>query len=704
MVRRVGDFLKFIEGKEIEFEYSFEQGEQFKAIDKLSITIKKGEFICIIGHNGSGKSTLAKHFNALLTPTKNNIYINNIDSKNENKVWEIRKSVGMIFQNPDNQIVSTTVESDIAFGLENLGILREEMISRINNSLELVKMSEYKQSFPSNLSGGQKQKVAIAGILAMMPQCIVFDEATSMLDPISRDEVLNIMLKLNRDYKITIILITHHMEEVTMADRAIVMEKGKIVLEGEPKKIFSEYDKLKSLNLDLPQITKLSYILKSKGFNIKENCLNIEQFLQEMEKINFYKIANTNIYKTSKKGEKSQELNENIGLKNSKNSKNHINLENVNNLNGYETLDKFEKTTDFIKSYNKKDFKSQDTNNNSNLITNNKSSKKHETSKNLDFYEESYYNEKFLKAEKLLPIKTILENSKSKNNIQNSEEIINIKNLNYTYSKGSVFEKKALNDINISIKKAEILSIIGQTGSGKSTLIQHLNLLIQPKKNKIFFHGKDICSKDIMPKEIRQKIGIVFQYPETQIFEDTIFKDVSFAPKNMNLSEKEIYERVKDSLEFVGMDESFFNINPFSLSGGQKRLVAIAGILAMKPEVIVFDEPTAGLDPKTRELILNNIIKINKKTSSTVIIISHSMEDVCNFSDRVAIMHKGSLSICDTPKNIFNNIEKIAETSLKLPQVTELFFKMNKLNKNIPKNIINLSQAVEFFMKNLKNR
>lgn len=584
--------MAFIKTEDIEFEYSIQsqddQNYNIKALDNVNISIEKGEFVCIVGHNGSGKSTLAKHFNALLTPTKNTIWINGINSKDEDKVWNIRKSVGMVFQNPDNQIIATTVESDIAFGLENLGIPTDEIIIRVEKALDYFKMLEYKESLPSNLSGGQKQKIAIAGILAMQPECIVFDEATSMLDPLARDEVIKIMNNLNKQHNITIILITHHMEEVIFSDRVIVMEKGKVVLEDTPKNLFSQYEKLKSLNLDLPQITKLSYILNEQGYNIKNNCLDISEFLLQIEKIGF---------------------NENL-----------VNIEN-------------------------------------------------------NFQED-----------------------------KKQEEIIKINNLNYTYSKGTVFEKKALDNINLSIHKGEILGIIGHTGSGKSTLIQHLNLLIKPKANTIFFDGKDISSEQIKPKDLRQKVGLVFQYPENQIFEETIFKEVAFAPKNMNLSEDEIYTRVKNSLELVGMDESFFDKSPFNLSGGQKRRVAIASILSMQPEVIILDEPTAGLDPVTKNFILDNIKKINKNTNTTIILISHSMEDICNFSDRVAIMHKGVLQICEKPQNIFNNYQQIKNTGLKLPQVTELFFTLNKSFNNIPLNIINLEQATDFFIKNLKSR
>lgn len=232
----------------------------------VSLKIKKGEFVAVLGHNGSGKSTIAKHFNAILVPNEGKVYSNGIDTADETKIFDIRQHIGMVFQNPDNQIVATIVEEDVAFALENMGVPQQEMRERVDDALRSVKMYEYREHSPSQLSGGQKQRVAIAGIIAMCPDCIVMDEPTAMLDPVGRREVMKTIRRLNKEHKITIVLITHYMDEAALADRIIVMDGGKIVKEGVPKDVFSDVDKMKSLGLDVPQVTELMYLMKKDGF------------------------------------------------------------------------------------------------------------------------------------------------------------------------------------------------------------------------------------------------------------------------------------------------------------------------------------------------------------------------------------------------------------------------------------------------------
>ena len=251
-----------------------------KAVEDLNLEVSKGEFLVILGHNGSGKSTLAKLINGLILPTEGNVTVMGMNTKEEENIWKIREKAGMVFQNPDNQIVATIVEEDVAFGPENLGIPPEEIRRRVDESLEIVEMTEYKKHAPHLLSGGQKQRVAIAGILAMKPECIIFDEPTSMLDPTGRIEVMNTIKKLNKEENKTIILITHYMDEAVQADRVIVMEEGKIVMEGTPKEIFKQVEKVKSLGLDVPQVTELAFELRKEGIDLKDDILSIEELVE----------------------------------------------------------------------------------------------------------------------------------------------------------------------------------------------------------------------------------------------------------------------------------------------------------------------------------------------------------------------------------------------------------------------------------------
>ena len=270
-----------IEVKDISFEYITEESK-FKAIEDLSLNVAQGEFVAIIGHNGSGKSTLSKNLNAILTPTQGDIVINGLNTKEEEHLWDIRQSAGMVFQNPDNQIVATVVEEDVAFGPENLGIDPKEIRKRVEESLKSVGMYELKDRQPHLLSGGQKQRVAIAGIIAMKPKCIIFDEATAMLDPSGRKEVMSTIKRLNKEENISVIHITHFMEEAVDADRVIVMEKGKKILEGTPRQVFSKIDMLKNIGLDVPYMTELSKELNKEGLNIDSDILTVDEMVMKL--------------------------------------------------------------------------------------------------------------------------------------------------------------------------------------------------------------------------------------------------------------------------------------------------------------------------------------------------------------------------------------------------------------------------------------
>ena len=272
-----------IEIKDLIFEYkSMDEDSNVRAIDNVNLEIKKGEFVAILGHNGSGKSTLAKLINGLLRPKSGKVLVKDMDTGDEDKIWDIRETAGMVFQNPDNQIVATIVEEDIAFGPENLGVDPKEIRKRVDNALEIVEMSEYKMHGPHLLSGGQKQRIAIAGILAMEPDCIIFDEPTAMLDPTGREEVMKTIEKLNKEENKTIVLITHFMDEAVQADRVVVMEKGKIILDGTPREIFREVKKMKDIGLDVPQVTELVYELRKEGFEIREDVLSIDELVDAL--------------------------------------------------------------------------------------------------------------------------------------------------------------------------------------------------------------------------------------------------------------------------------------------------------------------------------------------------------------------------------------------------------------------------------------
>lgn len=583
--------MDFIRSKELKYEYvryddENDTKEVIEALKGVDITVKKGEFVSVLGHNGSGKSTFAKLVNGLNMLTGGTLYVKDLDASKDENIWDIRKSVGMVFQNPDNQIIATVVEEDVAFGPENIGMDPKDIVRNVDIALKAVSMEEFRKAAPAYLSGGQKQRVAIAGILAMKPECIILDEPTAMLDPLGRKEVMDTITRLNREEGITIVLITHYMEEAALSDRIIIINDGEIAGEGSPRDVFKNVEKMKGLHLDVPQITELSYLINKENKNFPGDLLTIDEFVKKAQEIGF-----------------------NEGFS-------------------------------YVKNENKE---------------------RPET-----------------------------------------EPILEVRNLTHIYGEETAFERVALKNVSLTINRGEFIGLIGHTGSGKSTLIQHLNALVKGNEGGVYFKGMDINADKSKLKEIRQKIGLVFQYPEHQIFESTIYDEVAFGPKNCGLEGEKLDKRIREALAFVGMGEEFYKKSPFDLSGGQKRRVAIASILAMKPEVLVLDEPMAGLDPYGRDEILGNIKKMHDELGITIILVSHSMEDIANIADRIIVMNKGSVAMFDTVDNVFARADELTDMGLNAPQMTLLFTRLRKLGLDVPANIYNVKEGAEIMISALR--
>lgn len=563
-------------GQNLTFEYApfSEKAEPARALRDICVEIEAGEFVAILGHNGSGKSTLARHLNALLMPTDGTLFVRGLDTRDPANTWNVRQSVGMVFQNPDNQIIATNVEEDVAFGPENLGVAPDEIRRRVDETLAAVKMTKYADFPPHNLSGGQKQRVAIAGVLAMQPACIVLDEPSAMLDPSGRREVMETITRLNRESGITIILITHFMEEAAHAKRVIVMDSGKIVLDDTPRKVFSCVEKMNNLGLGVPQVTELAFELKKRGIKIKTDVLTTDEFLEEGQKI----------FARQARGD------------------------NRGHVAG---------ATCSLEAGNR-----------------------------------------------VVP--------------EEGAPVLALRNLSHIYSPNSVFEKIALRDINLTINEGEIVAIIGHTGSGKSTLIQHFNALLRPTSGQVFIGGEELVSKSQI-KDVRRRVGLVFQYPEHQLFEADVYKDVAFGPTRMGLSEEEIAQNTTAALDAVGLGAEFYEKSPFELSGGEKRRAAIAGVLAMRPTVLILDEPAAGLDPRGRKEIFAQIKKMHEELGITIILVSHSMDDAAALANRVIVMNDGEIVADAPPAEVFTRGEYLKEIGLDAPQISRLFSRMNEV-------------------------
>ncbi|MBQ6212697.1 MAG: energy-coupling factor transporter ATPase [Ruminococcus sp.] len=275
-----------IEIEDLHFSYKGDsETPDVEVLKGIDLTIKKGEFVAVLGHNGSGKSTLAKHINAILLPTRGKVLVDGIDTADEDKLFQLRQKAGMVFQNPDNQIVSSIVEEDVAFALENLGVPYEEMRRRVDESLKAVNMYDYRLHSPSQLSGGQKQRIAIAGVIAMQPECIILDEPTAMLDPQGRKEVMSTIMRMNREQGITIVLITHYMDEAAKCGRVVVMDKGRVVLDDTPRKVFSHVEQVKEIGLDVPQVTELAWELRRAGYDVPDDIITEEECVEAIKKL-----------------------------------------------------------------------------------------------------------------------------------------------------------------------------------------------------------------------------------------------------------------------------------------------------------------------------------------------------------------------------------------------------------------------------------
>lgn len=578
--------------------------EEKKILDDLNIEVEPGDFIAILGHNGSGKSTFAKHLNALLLPDEGNIYIDGDDTKSVEELWKIREKCGMVFQNPDNQIVGVTVEEDVGFGPENLGVKTEKIWDRIKDSLTKVDMYKYRKKSPNHLSGGQKQRVAIASSLAMKPKCIVLDEPTAMLDPQGRKEVMDIIKSLNENENITVILITHHMNEAIMAKKVVVIDDGKIALQGTPREVFSNVEQIKKLKLDMPQIMELSYELYKCGKFGRYDILTIDEFVKEIEEIG-----------------------------NSQNGKDIADKEDAKDTEDVEDTEDTKDTED----------------------------------------------------------KEDVEDTRNKS----IEPILSLRNVSLKYEENTSKEVKALDDISLDIYNDEFIGIIGHTGSGKSSLVQVMNGLIKANSGEVTYKGENIRDKSFDKKRLHLDVGLVFQYPESQLFEETVLKDVTFGPLNKGMSEEEAKKAAKEALEMLGIGENYYNDSPFELSGGEKRRIAIAGVLAMNPEIIILDEPTAGLDPMSRNNLLNSLKRLQTDKAKTIIIVSHNMEDMANYVERLIVMKDGRVVFDDIKKNVFKYVGQLEQIGLDVPEVTKAMNVLKERNYNVSGNALTVKEALD---------
>lgn len=567
---------------------SFSYDGAVPALDGVDLNIEDGEFFCILGGNGSGKSTFAKHLNALLQPDAGTVRINGMDASDPELVYDIRSTAGMVFQNPDDQLVATLVEDDVAFGPENLGVPSAQIAQRVREALKGVGLVGFERHETHALSGGQKQRVALAGVLAMEPRVLILDEASSMLDPRGRKGLMKACCALH-DRGMTIVMITHFMEEAAEVDRVAVFRAGRVAMLGTPEEILTRADELAQLNLDMPASCCLGRALREKGVPV---CAQAREADMVAEIVQAYAERS----EAGIAGQPSAPQSEIVG--------------------GTVSADNEDNVPEPV----------------------------------IELSHVSYSYSLSARERRRWHRHSAVEGKSSKQALWGNDPS----------------SPWALRDVSLTVRRGEFLGLAGHTGSGKSTLVQHLNGLIRPQEGSVRALGLDLSNKKDAAA-VKAKVGVVFQYPERQLFAETVAQDVAFGPHNLGLPQDEVDRRVESSLSRVGLDLSTVgDKSPFELSGGQQRRVAFAGVLAMEPEVLVLDEPMAGLDPAARRDFLGLIDRLHRE-GLTVVMVSHSMDDLANCCDRIVVMNEGAVFAEGTPAQVFAHADELKSIGLGVP-------------------------------------
>jgi len=565
-----------IEVDNLNYRHPNSEPGMLSALRGINLRIAEGEYVALIGANGSGKTTLARHLNALLRPTSGSVRIGDLDTQNPRNYAAIRAMVGMVFQSPEDQIIATTVEEDVAFGPENLGIAPQEIRERVNTALQNTGMSEFRLRPPHQLSAGQVQRLALAGILAMRPRCIIFDEPTAMLDPVGRKDVQALLSQLHKE-GITILYITHFMEEAVRAERVVVLCQGQVALDGSPAQVFNDAPSLNKSGLERPPAAVLADVLRPQIPQLAGNILTVEELTQSL-------LACP------------------------------------------------------------------------------------------------------------IPSGRILEQPPVED--EQPTPLIKVHDLGYTYLKGTPFAERALTGASLRVDEQRSHGLIGATGSGKSTLLQHLNGLIRPQEGTVRVGPYDLNDPKIELKTVCQLVGMSFQIPETQFFEQYVGDEIAFGPRQMGIKAAGLVQQVRQAMEMVGLDfEDYKDRLVFTLSGGEKRKVALASVLALHPRILALDEPLAGLDPLSRRDLLENLREW-QSSGVTMVVSSHYMEDLVELVGVVTVLKNGKDVISGALAKVFSRRDELEEAGLEAPLVTQVAASMLKSGWALPRGLVRQDELV----------
>jgi energy-coupling factor transport system ATP-binding protein len=547
------------------------------ALRSLDLEIYEGQSVALVGANGSGKTTLARLLNALLLPTAGRVLVANLDTADPRSRDAVHTLVGMVFQNPADQVVASLVEEDVAFGPENIGLPPHEIAARVEEALREVDLWDLRQRPPHFLSAGQTQRLALAGVLAMRPRCIIFDEATAMLDPAGRRTVRAWMDRLHRE-GLTVIFITHFMDEAARADRVIALHRGQVALDGPPAVVFADRDRLETLGLEQPPAARLAERLRSSLPTLPGDLLTTESLLAA------------------------------------------------------------------------------------------------------------------------LPAYTGPQGSPHSPDpeVPSGEVLMDVRHLRHIYLEGTPFASRALEDASLAVNAGEPHGLLGATGAGKSTLLQHLNGLLRPQAGSVRVLGLDLSDPNLDIKSVRRRVGLVFQNPELQFFEQYVGDEIAYGPRLAGV--KDLAARVRWAMTLVGLDFDLFKDRlTFTLSGGERRKVALASTLALQPEILLLDEPTAGLDPVSRRELITNLQRLQAE-GRAMVVSSHQMEDMAVLVRRLTVYRRGKDVLTGTTAEVFNQTAALAKAGLEPPLAAQAADRLRELGWPLPGGLVTpsaLQAAVE---------
>lgn len=577
-----------LEASNLSFAYNAGSPDAIVALRGVDLRVAPGEMLAIIGHNGSGKSTLAKLLSAVLLPTEGHIRVDQLESNAAN-AWEIRRRVGLVFQRPDDQLVANTVIDDVSFGPENLGLPRDEIERRVREVLAALGLADLAHEQISSLSGGEKQRVAIAGVLAMQPSFLILDEPTTMIAPVLARQLLALVHELRKRVGLAVLHITHFMHEVVDFDRLVVMDRGQVLMTGTPYEVFARADELRAVGLDVPLVTQLGQRLHVRGFRLPEAVLTKTELVEALAQ--------------------------------------------TNRQNGREVLANNDRqaTPDLPQAVGGQ-----------------------------------------------------------------QAPLIDVRDLHYTYMAGTPFAEDALRGVSCSVYEGETLALLGGTQAGKSTLIEFFNALRKPEPGHVFFEGQDVSAAGFDLNALRRTVGIVFQQPESQLFEDTVGKDVSYAPRSKGLPPAESRKLVQQALTDVGLDYETYRLRYiYALSGGQKRRVAIAGVLASEPRVLILDEPVAGLDPHGRAELSALIRTLTERLGLTVVLVGNAIDQLAELATRAIVMHEGRVVMEGPLRSLLHRADELHALGLELSEPAEIALALRAIMPDLPTDMLHLDELEE---------